>query len=366
MVEADQSSGLSSSEAAHGRRGGRWQSPLFVQQYWFIRLRWVAGVAVLAGGLIDWRWLAWYRPYDEAIAAAGVGILAYNLALWALMRRGKDAHWSRWRLYALAWAQIILDLACLTALTAWTGGYRSPLLGFYVFHMVFASLLLPRFVAFAVAGVAIGMLELTMGAAGAWPQDRASRVEAVAWGLTLVATVYLAGHITESLRNQRRRLVRQNKRIRAMTKRLRRQQLAMVQQEKLAAMGQMAAGVAHEVANPLASMDGLLQLMERKPDKITPEGLARLREQVARINTIVRQMTAFAHPDGGSGGGGQWQRGNVNDVVARALEVLRFDRRLKRVVVRRELAEGMPEMMMMPAALEQVVVNLVVNALDAM
>ncbi len=346
-------------ESSMATRPQPWQSPLFLQQYWFIRLRWLAGVAVLAGGLINWRWLGVYPRDDGVIVAAGAGILAYNLALWELARRGRDALWTRWKLYALAWTQILLDLACLTALTAWTGGYRSPLLGFYVFHMVFASLLLPRFVAFAVAGVAIGMVEVALGVVDQWPRDRASQVEAVAWGLTLVATVYLAGHITESLRNQRRRLVRQNRRIRAMTKRLRRQQLAMVQQEKLAAMGQMAAGVAHEVANPLASLDGLLQLMERKPDKITPDGLARLREQVARINLIVRQMTAFAHP-----GEEQWQRGNVNDVVTRALEVIRFDRRLKRVTVRRELMETIPDITMLPAALEQVVVNLVVNALE--
>ena len=48
--------------------------------------------------------------------------------------------------------------------------------------------------------------------------------------------------------------------------RLRQHQLAMAQQEKMVALGQIAAGVAHEIANPLASMDSLLQLVQRKPE----------------------------------------------------------------------------------------------------
>jgi signal transduction histidine kinase len=129
------------------------------------------------------------------------------------------------------------------------------------------------------------------------------------------------------------------------------------------AMGQMAAGVAHEVANPLASMDGLLQLLERRPDKATPENFARLREQIARITGIVRQLTDFAHP---GAGGGEWREASVNDVIAKALEVLRFDRRLKRATVNKELDPNVPAMRIQPAALEQVIINMSLNAADAM
>ena len=55
----------------------RWQSPLFLQQVWFIRLRGVAGVVVLAGGIVDWRWLGWY-PRDPSIVAAGGSVGAIS------------------------------------------------------------------------------------------------------------------------------------------------------------------------------------------------------------------------------------------------------------------------------------------------
>ena len=69
-----------------------------------------------------------------------------------------------------------------------------------------------------------------------------------------------------------------------MSRQIKRHQQAMTQQEKMVALGQMAAGVTHEIANPLASMDSLLQLMQRKPDRIRPDAMNVLREQIARIN----------------------------------------------------------------------------------
>lgn len=76
---------------------------------------------------------------------------------------------------------------------------------------------------------------------------------------------------------------------------LRRHQDALVQHEKMAAMGQMAAGVAHEIANPLAGMDSLIQLVDRHPQRFGPDTAATLRQQIARIDRLVRQMRDFAH-----------------------------------------------------------------------
>jgi two-component system NtrC family sensor kinase len=108
-------------------------------------------------------------------------------------------------------------------------------------------------------------------------------------------------------------------------------------------------------------MDGLLQLMERRPEKLRPGAIATLREQVARISTIVRRMTSFAHP-----GEGEWQVKPLNDVVEKATEVLRFDPRWKKAVVATELSPDMPAVRMLPEGVQQVVINLVINALDAM
>jgi C4-dicarboxylate-specific signal transduction histidine kinase len=336
------------------------QSNMFLQQAWVSRLRWVAGSIVLAGGLAEWTWIHWYGT-GLRIAVLGVVILLYNCVFVALSRRMPRLPRAALResLNVLVWTQIVADLICLTLLTAWTGDYDSPVRALFVLHMVFASVLLDRLQAFGVALAAIGLVEGTLVAVGRTPTATQLAIGA-GWDITLPATVFLASRLVESLRRQRRRLLRQNRRIRDMSDRLRRQQQLMIHQEKMIAMGQMAAGVAHEVANPLASMDGLLQLLERRPEKISAENMARLREQVARIAGIVRQLTDFSHP------GGEWREANLNDIVDKALEVLRFDRRLKRVTIDKKLDPAMPPMHLQPAALEQVIINMALNAGDAM
>ena len=334
--------------------------PLRYLMGWFVRLRWVAGAVVLVGAAVEWRWLGWYS-HPGAMAVVGGVIIAYNAALWMLMRRIRVERAARPMLLGLAWAQLLLDMGCLTLLALLTGAASSPLLGFFVFHMVFASLLLPREMAYAGASLAMLMMAVGCWFGGQWPETRGDITVMLGWALTLLMTVWLANGITRSLRHQRRRLMRQNRRIREMSLTLRSQQQGMIQQEKMAASGRMAAGVAHEIANPLASMDGLLQLMERRPEKVRPDAVATLREQVARISQIVRRMMEFAHP-----GEGQWQSASVNDLLDKMIEVLRFDPRLKRVQIVRDYQRDLSPVHVLSEALEQVIVNLVINALDAM
>jgi signal transduction histidine kinase len=331
------------------------------QLLWFIRLRWCAAAGMVVGSLADKFWLHWY-PHDLGAMGLGLTILAYNALLWSLtvQTRGGPGQ-RRGLLLPLAWAQIVLDLACLTVLALWTGGVDSPLLGFYVFHMVFASLLLPAVMAYGGAAVAMIMLCGGLSLTDHWPLTQGPRLILAGWCLTLLLTVFLANHVTRNLRRQRGRLVRQNRRIRNMAEHLRRHQLAMVQHEKMVAMGQMAAGVAHEIANPLASMDGLLQLMERRAGTAAPGSVPALREQVRRINAIVRQMTEFAHPSQA-----EWRVLPINEAVEKALAMACLDRRLSRVKMLKELGPAAGAVRVQPNGLQQVFLNLLLNAGDAM
>jgi two-component system sensor kinase FixL len=139
-----------------------------------------------------------------------------------------------------------------------------------------------------------------------------------------------------------------------------RQQQALIQHEKMAAMGQMAAGMAHEIANPLASMDSVLQLITRHPDRLGPNTAEAMREQINRINELVRRMMDFAHP-----GETAWETVAVNDTVDGALEMIRFDQRTRRVEIERDFGSDAGRVEIMPHAIQQVIINLVLNALDA-
>lgn len=347
---------MTNSDASH------WSLALLSQLRWFSRLRWGAGLAVILGAIVEKVWLHWYKP-TWGILAVGAGILAYNVVLVGMLRVRSVRTVPHGRLVALAWAQIMLDLACLTGLTLWTGRTHSPLLGFYVFHMVITSLLLPNRMAYFSVAAAAAMLCGALAGTGTWPGDRADSVLLGGWGLTLLVSVYLTSHIAQNVRRHRVRLLGQNRRVRAMARQLRDQQRALIQHEKMVAMGQMAAGIAHEVANPLAAMDSMLQLMAHKPERAVPENLNKVREHIRRITEIVRQLTNFAHPAQTRG-----EPTSIKEVVDHALQMIQLDRRSANVAISARYEESVLQAPAVTAAhaLHQTLVNMCLNALDAM
>ncbi|MCC7204889.1 MAG: hypothetical protein IT441_07395 [Phycisphaeraceae bacterium] len=326
---------------------------------WFIQLRWLAGLAVVAGSFADGLWMHRYVAW-QAMATVGGAILAYNAVLRLLLPSPKSQP-HRAGLLAMAWAHIGLDLLCLTALVVWTGSSQSPFLGLYLLHMVFASLLMPRFMAYLAALLALALLALGWWLQGGWPLDAMDRPLLAGWALTLFVTVYLANHIVSGLRRSHHRLRRRNRRIRRLAAELRRHQQAMLQREKMAALGQMAAGVVHEINNPLASLDSHVQLLERQPQRLGPDALATIRQQLNRIQSIVQRMTEFAHP-----GGKMADRVAVNDLAHHVAEIARFDPRCKRAALTLNLDPHAGHVHVCRQALEQVMLNLLLNAFDAL
>jgi signal transduction histidine kinase len=332
---------------------------LAAQTRWLMNLRWLAAGCVFSAGLVNWLWLRAYEVGAGPVVLAVV-IAAVNVCLWAYMRSRPDLSQRGSSLLLFASIQIHFDLACLTLLAVWTGGLASPFLGAFLFHMLFASLLQPRGRAYAVAGAAVVALAAGLWVSGQWPRTVHERVLGVAWAGTLFVSVHLTDRVSRALYRREVARDRRLEKLRRLSAQLRAQQAAIVQSEKMAAMGQMAAGITHEITNPLASMDSLLQLMERHPNTPRPEAVATLREQIQRILRIVRQFTSYAHP-------GMNQRGavSVNDLVKSAVGLFEFNRRMERAKLECDLQDSAGAVRVDAQALQQVLTNLLVNALDA-
>lgn len=321
---------------------------------WLARLRWWAGglfagyalAAAVAGG---WS--------SSAVAALAVGGVAWAVNCLLLLSARRRPRHETGALIRSAARQIALDLALLSALVWQSGGLDSPFVGFYAIHMVFAGLLLPPTWAYAAGGGAAALMGVAAGLGG----EGGEVVRFAGCAAVLGLTVYLAERVAQALHRRERGRVLKGRRLREMASLLRGQQAAMVQHEKMAAMGRLVAGVAHEINNPLASMDSALQLMERNPEAPRQVTVRALREQVKRIQATVRDLTAFAHPEQG-----EVEPAPVNDAVASALHMLQFDHRLRRVRVETALPETTGRALVSPRMIQQVMMNLVLNALDAM
>jgi len=326
---------------------------------WILKLRWGVGGAVVVLAIANQYFFDWFdRP--ESLLVVGVAILLFSLALAVIFRHPDELAKKPRAVTVITTVQILYDLGCLTFLAVLTGGMFSPVIGFFVFHMVFASTLLSRRGANLIAIAAIAMLVAGLLGSGQWPTDRASALLASGWAFTLLLTTYLASRLAKGVRRRERRLIEKNREIREMSDKLRAQQQSMIQHEKMVAIGRLAAGVSHEIANPLANMDSVLQLMERKPDKPRADAIHNLREQISRINTIVRGMTSFAHQDPGA-----FVAHDVNNVVRTSLDMMTFDRRMRAITIDQKLSSETGDARMIPQALQQVLVNLISNALDA-
>jgi C4-dicarboxylate-specific signal transduction histidine kinase len=137
---------------------------------------------------------------------------------------------------------------------------------------------------------------------------------------------------------------------------------------KLATLGQMANGLAHEINQPFAIMslaaeNSAKMLQERGPDGIgyTIDRLHRIKDQAARARTIIDHLRIF----GGQGGDTKTPV-RLNDAVEGAFKAVGDALRAARIVVINELDESIPPVLGRPVLVQQVIVNLTLNALDAM
>ena len=382
---------------------------------WAVRVRWlvIGGFFALALSADLFGLFTSLRPCVEA-AAVGVLLNAIN-------------HWSvaRWRAVLPVTALALCgDLLLITYVTINTGGIESPFVTMYVVQVLATAMLVDTLVAAIVALAAVvlfggaligasahlysvgglartatGPMQTSLAYQGAWSAF-------FLYGLALL--VYLGGYISQRLRASERDLAAQNRKLEeavnalaasngelvAAYERLKRTEAQLIQSEKMHALGQLVAGVAHELNNPISFVsaniehlrlyvDRLTQLLDAydaatiaPPDRERVETLKRdlrlsdvladlpglladCEEGAQRTKRIVTELRTFSRSDEYE----RWRYIDIHQALESTLALLSY--RLKnRVLVHRDFGE-LPEIECLPGQINQVLMNLLANAADA-
>jgi two-component system sensor histidine kinase HydH len=234
----------------------------------------------------------------------------------AVLRTGKN-------LTVLAFAQVVLDQATWTALVYVTGGASSGATSFYAFSCLVGAILvgLRGAALAAVTGAVMYGVLCALLSAGfvAPPHDQAQAYVTSASelvypmlvnGLGIAVVAVLAGYLAERLRITGGALVEATARA--------------MEAERLAALGRIAAGLAHEIRNPLGSISGSIDILGESPALSTEdkELCGIIRREASRLNNLVTDMLDLSRP--------RAPEAEAVDVAALAREVVALAARTER------------------------------------
>lgn len=131
--------------------------------------------------------------------------------------------------------------------------------------------------------------------------------------------------------------------------------------DKLYAMGQLAAGVAHELRNPLTAVKGFVQLIKAKPDNVKPDYLEAIHHELERIEVIIKELLVLAKPQALRLASVQ-----IEPLVSEAISGLVPIAAASGIVMECRFPDSLPTVRCEPVQLKQVYANIIQNAVEAM
>jgi signal transduction histidine kinase len=321
---------------------------------WLVSLRWLACAAVFAATWLTSSVLHILADPTPLYVVACV-MVAYNLLFYVAQREVSAGEGSVDRNIFL---QVMFDLIALTLLLYFAGLPRNPFLFYFVFHMIIAGMYLrgsaPYFFA-ALSTTMVGgvMLLLYLQWIPAhplrFPSDPSQLpppdgVDMLGIFTAFASALWVAVYFTTSIRRY-----------------VDRAHAELRQKEKMLGIGQLVAGIAHQIANPLDGVQNCLgRIGQRvKDDPHLTEYVQLMAEALERIERTAKRVQAFARPRGIT-----LQSTDVNQAVDAMLDVLGTAPG-RNIRIRKELGDVAP-VHGDPYTLQEVLFNLSTNALNAM
>jgi PAS domain S-box-containing protein len=143
---------------------------------------------------------------------------------------------------------------------------------------------------------------------------------------------------------------------------LRKTQEQLLQSEKMSAIGQLISGVAHELNNPLTAILGYAQLLQgARLDERSADYVSKLFKQAQRTHRVVQNLLSFARQHKP-----QKEEVDLRRVLEETLTLSEYDLKVNNITLKRDIPKGLPPVTADAHQLEQVFLNIINNALDAM
>jgi two-component system NtrC family sensor kinase len=176
--------------------------------------------------------------------------------------------------------------------------------------------------------------------------------------------------MTRRLRTEEEALRAKVAEVEQATAELRRAQDTLVRSERLASVGRLAAGLAHEIGNPITAMLGLLDLLREgglEPED-TRDFLERLKHETERINRILQDLLAFARPavkDSADAQADADCQTSVAQAVEHVVSLTGPQQSFDGIEVTTDIRKDTPPVAIRASRIEQILLNLLMNAADA-
>jgi two-component system, NtrC family, sensor kinase len=173
----------------------------------------------------------------------------------------------------------------------------------------------------------------------------------------------MAGRLKEAYSDLEGKIKASNRELEIAYRTLKQRQEQLVRSEKMAALGQLSAGIAHEIRTPLTSIKIFIQSLEKEIDldENRSEDFRIIKKEIDRINENVTRFLNFARPEEP-----QFQQVDVNALLGDTLNLLMAKIRSSGIRLDVSLPEALPPVEGDPKQLNQVFLNLVLNAVEAM
>lgn len=328
---------------------------------WLVSLRWLACAAVFAATWLTSFALPALTGVPPLLATPlplyvlACAMVAYNLLFYLGQR---DVSAGEGNVDRNIFLQVTFDLVALTLLLYFAGLPRNPFLFYFVFHMIIAGMYLRGSAPYFFAALSTGMVGAVMlllylqwipSFPLRFPSDPPQLpppdgLDLLGVFVAFASALWMAVYFTTSIR---RYVDRAHAEIR--------------QKEKMLGVGQLVAGIAHQIANPLDGVQNCLRRIGEQvhDDPYLTEYVQLMAEALERIERTAKRVQAFARPRGIT-----LQSTDVNQAVEGTLEVLGVSHG-GNIRVQRELGDVAP-VQGDPYTLQEVLFNLCTNALNAM